>query len=273
MTYIPVVPFAGFAGWAFLERTRESQQEAFNSSAKLQLDADYFRENISSAMTAEDLVSDRRLMAVALGAFGLDADINNKFFMRKVLEDGTLDDDALGNRLADKRYLAFAKAFGFGDFSVANTQLSDFPDEIISAYQVRQFEIAVGEQNQDMRLALGFEREIDDLLAIDTTANGFWFSIMGSKSLRAVFDTAMGLPLAFGALDLDQQMATYREKAERIFGGTEVAQFADPEVREKLVRLFLVRSQAANEFSLSTPGAVALALLQNASGNAFRLIG
>lgn len=265
MTYIPVVPFSGFAGWAFLERTRENQEEAFNSSAKVQLDTEYFRENIASAMTAEDLVSDRRLLSVALGAFGLDGDINNKFFIRKILEDGTFDDDALANRLADKRYLAMAKAFRFGDFSVANTQLSDFPDKIIDAYQIRQFEIAVGDQNLDMRLALGFDRELGDLLKIDTTANGFWFSVMASKSLRAVFDTAFGLPLAFGAISLDQQLATYRDRAAQYFGDGEVAQFADPEASEKLVRMFLARSQTANGFSLSAPGAVALAILQNAS--------
>jgi len=99
MTFQPVVPLSGYAGFAFLERTLETQQQAFNSSASIQRDTEYFLENIEKVETAEALVNDRRLFTVALGAFGLSDDINNKFFLQKVLEDGTLDPDALSNKL------------------------------------------------------------------------------------------------------------------------------------------------------------------------------
>ncbi len=29
MTYQPVIPYGGMAGWAFLQRTQEAQQDAF----------------------------------------------------------------------------------------------------------------------------------------------------------------------------------------------------------------------------------------------------
>jgi hypothetical protein len=61
-------------------------------------------------------VGDRRLLEVALGAFGLDDDIRNRFFIRKVLEEGTTSPSRrFANRLSDKRYLALAETFGFGD--------------------------------------------------------------------------------------------------------------------------------------------------------------
>lgn len=264
MSFQPVLPFAGVSGWAFLNKTREAQQEAFNSTPVIQRDIDYFQENISLAKTAEDLVADRRLLSVALGAFGLDDDINNKFFIKKILEDGTLDSDALANKLSDKRYYAFAKAFGYGDFSVANTQISDFADKILPAFQDRQFEIAIGTQSEEMRLAMGMERELNDILSRDTTENGMWFSILGTPPLRRIFEVGMGMPAFTAMVDLDQQLDMFRNKAEKIFGDGEVKQFSDPKLQEKLVRLFLVRSESSVEFNSTSPGATAVALLQNA---------
>ncbi|MGI9388684.1 MAG: hypothetical protein ACR2O1_01390 [Boseongicola sp.] len=91
MTYQPVVPAGGNVGWNFLSRTRDAQQDAFNASSQVVRDTEYFREKIGGVQTAEDLVSDRRLLSIALGAFGLAEDVGNKFFVRKVLEEGTLD--------------------------------------------------------------------------------------------------------------------------------------------------------------------------------------
>jgi len=100
---------------------------------------------------------------VALGAFGLSDDINNKFFLQKVLEDGTLDPDALSNKLSDNRYQEFTKAFGFGDFDVPNTKISSFGQEMVDRYQTIQFEVAVGQQNDNFRLALNTIRELGEI--------------------------------------------------------------------------------------------------------------
>ena len=147
MTFTPVVPSGGYGGWSFLNRTMAAQKKAFADDPALQRDEAYFRDRIGKVSTAEDLVADRRLLSVALSAFGLEGDINNKAFLKKILNDGTFDPAALGNRLADKRYLEFSRAFGFGDFAVPNTKKSDFPDKILSAYQARKFEAAVGLAN------------------------------------------------------------------------------------------------------------------------------
>ncbi|MGL6210257.1 MAG: DUF1217 domain-containing protein, partial [Paracoccaceae bacterium] len=127
MTFAPVLPGTGYAGWTFLQRTKASQTATFYKSPELARDEAYFRAKIKSVKTADDLVSDRRLLKVALGAYGLDADLNSKAFIKKVLSDGTLKEGTLSGRLADKQYEKLSAAFGFGDFSVPNTQLSDFP--------------------------------------------------------------------------------------------------------------------------------------------------
>lgn len=264
MTFQPIVPFGGYSGWAFLNRTKESQFETFSNSQDLQRDIEYFKENISNVKTAEDLVSDRRLRKVALGAFGLDEDINNNFFIQKVLSDGILDSDTLANKLSDKRYYEFAKAFGFGDFETPNTQLSSFADDISTQFLERQFEIAIGDQDENMRIAMTLERELADIATKDTTDDGRWYTIMGNTAIRSAFETALGLPGSLGSLELDQQLGEFRDKTSRYFPDGEVAQFADSEKRDELVRLFLVRSEIAASTASYSAASNALALLSGA---------
>ncbi|WP_413876669.1 DUF1217 domain-containing protein [Albidovulum sp.] len=264
MSYTPAIPLGGYAGWALLTRTRSAQMEAFVSSPTLQRDEAYFRDRIGGISTAEDLVADRRLLSVALGAFGLEADIDSKYFIRKVLEDGTLDPDALANKLADKRYLEFSKAFGFGDYATPRTKLSDFPDAILEGYKTRSFEAAVGEQSDEMRLALNAQRELAALAGRSLTDDAGWFSVMGSAPLREVFQTALGLPPAFAAIDLDQQLATFRDRAESVLGSSEISMFGDPGKIDELIRVFLVRAEAQSNSTVYSAQSTALTLLQSA---------
>jgi hypothetical protein len=258
----PVLPLSGYTGWRFLERTLESQQAAFSESAQITRATDYFAENIGKIETAEDLVNDRRLLEVALGAFGLDEDINNKFFIKTILEEGTLDSNSLANKLSDTRYQEFSSAFGFGDFSVPRTVLSTFPDEIISAYQTGQFEQAVGAQDDTMRLALNVNGALGTILDGTASADTNWYNVMGNPPLRQVFETALGLPSSFAQIDIDQQLEVFRERSESIFGTSEIDGFAGPEIQEKLIRLFMIRSEAADAAATSS-GSIALTLLRN----------
>lgn len=265
MSFSPIVPTGGYGGWKFLQRTLATQTKAFAADPTLRRDEAYFRAKIASVKTAEDLVKDRRLLGVALGAFGLEGDINNRFFIRKVLEDGTPKDGALANRLSDKSYEKLSAAFGFGDFAVANTQISVFADKILTDYKARAFETAVGTQSSDLRLAMNVTRELGTLAARPLSEDAKWFNVMGSAPLRQVFEKALGLPRSLGALDLDVQLRTFREKAERVFGADTVGQFTDPAKTETLVRQFLLRSEAAS-VAATVRGSGALTLLQAANG-------
>ncbi len=261
MTFQPVVPFSGNAGWAFLTRTRETQEEAFQRAPALQRDTDYFRETIGGITSAKDLVADRRLLTVALGAFGLEDDLPNKAFIEKVLSEGTLDRDAFANKLADKRYAALAEAFGF-DLAPPNTVLSTFPDELVSSFQARRFEQAVGNQDPAMRLALGLDRELQTIADREISEDGLWFTIMGTPPLRKVFEGAFNLPSTFGSLDVDRQLEVLKEAASRVFGDSSVRQFTQPDKQEELVRRFFVGSETAGLGATSVRGSVALSLLQ-----------
>lgn len=261
MTYVPVIPASGLLGWQFLNRTLENQQEAYENSVAVKRDADYFRENIASIRTAEALVADRRLLGVALSAFGLSEDIDAKAFIQKVLEEGTLKDDAFANRLADKRYVAFSRAFGFGDLG-PRTNVTTFPDEILSRHLDNSFEEAVGQQDPNLRLALNFGAELSDLVAETEAETSRWFLLMGNPPLRTVMEGALGLPSGFGQLDIDKQLEGFRDRALATFGTSDLAELAEPEMQERIVRLFLIRSEINATQSFSS-ASVALTLLGN----------
>ncbi|MCW8843681.1 MAG: DUF1217 domain-containing protein [Rhodobacteraceae bacterium] len=261
MSFQPILPMGGLAGWAFLKRTQDSQETAFKASPQLNRDTDYFQDNIGNISSAEDLVSDHRLLKVALGAFGLSADIDSQFFVRKVLEEGTLAEDSLANRMTDSRYKELSAAFGFGDFDTPRTKISDFGDKIVEAYQTRSFEVSIGQQDDSMRLALNAERELAKIAQKDLSDDAKWYLVMGDGPLREVFETALGLPTGFGQLDIDQQLEVFRDKTSSFMGNGEVDQFTDPENVASLIERYLLMSQISNSASTSS-AQIALTLLQ-----------
>lgn len=262
MTYQPIVPIGGLAGWAFLERTMEKQTAAFNNGAEITRDTAYFEENIAEINTAEELVADRRLLRIALGAFGLQDDIDNKFFIQKILSEGTISSDALANKLSDTRYADLAGAFGF-DLGTPRSKISDFASEITAKYRQQQFEVAVGNQDDNMRLALNAERLLPDLVDSESAESTKWYQILGNEPLRAVFQTALGFPDSFAQLDIDRQRVEFAERSESQLGLESLSDLQDPEVMDKLIQRFLLQAQIAEYNSSMSAGSIALTLLQS----------
>lgn len=261
MTFQPVIPSGGIVGWRFLQRTYESQLQSFSSSAANERETKYFLDNIGKIQSAEELVSDRRLLQVALGAFGLEGDLDNRFFIRKILEDGTQADDALSNRLADKRYREFSDAFGFGPGAVRKTALTSDMEQIAQANLTARFEIAVGESDETMRISLYAQRELSDLANKTSGADTKWFDLMGLPPLRSMMETALGLPSSFAQLDIDKQLVEFKARLLKLTGSEDLAQFSDPKSIEKLTDTYLARSQIAQLQNTISPAQTALILL------------
>ena len=266
MSFRPIVPAPGLAGWHFLQRTQVEQLAAFSGSAWAKRDGAYFLERIGQVRNAADLVSDRRLLAVALGAFGLVDDLDNRAFIRKVLEDGTSSPDALANRLTDRRYRRLSEAFGFGPAQVPKTGDAKRMAAVLDLSRATDFETAVGEQDESMRIALYAQRELTTLARGAASDDAKWFSVMGLPPLRAMFETALGLPRGFGQIDIDQQLQVFRDRTGAAIGQSGIAQFADPAQLERLTSLYMARTQINASGGAHSSGAIALTLLQAGSG-------
>lgn len=262
MSYQPVLSSGGLIGWSVLQRTMETQTKVFDQSPEILRDTQYFEENIGKIDTAEQLVADRRLLRVTLGAFGLSDDIDNRYFIQKILEEGSLSDDALAVKMTDTRYKDLTSTFGFGDFDTPRSKISDFGEKITAQYRERQFEVAVGQQDDTMRLALNAKRELAELATSTSSEDTVWYLVLGSTPLRQVFETALNLSSSFAQLDIDRQLEDIKERTDSLFGDRSVSQFTDPEATEKLVTRYLLMSQISS-ITTSSPGQIALTLLQS----------
>ncbi len=261
---IAAPPIGGIAGWRFMQRTHESQLAVFSTAPAMAREIEYFKENISKVESVEDLVNDFTLFKVALGAFGMEDKVADKFFFKKVLEEGSEADGAFALRLTDTRFREFAEALGFGNAGGSRVAESDFAQNITEAYKVRQYEAAVGEEDSSLRLALNLEREIGKYANSTSGETVSWFQLMANQPLREVFETALGLPTSIGSLDIDRQLEIFQEANDRMFGSTSMAAFQDPENVDKLLRNFLVREQISNGPGPLARGMSALTLMQNA---------
>ncbi|MEL6920291.1 MAG: DUF1217 domain-containing protein [Pseudomonadota bacterium] len=257
----PVLISSGLTGWQFLKNSYDDQLSTFSQSPELKRDTDHFAEKIGSVTTAQQLVEDRQLLNVALGAFGLTDDINNKFFIEKMLDEGTSADDALANRFADNRYAEFSAAFGLGPGETRGSLSPGFAEEIISKFHANSFEIQTGEQDETMRIALYAERILPDIAGADSSEASKWFNIMGQAPLRQMFETALNLPDSFGQVDIDQQLGVFQERAERMLGISDPTELADPEVLDRVITSYVARAQIDDFSNTASGAAIALTLL------------
>ncbi|MGF1554259.1 MAG: DUF1217 domain-containing protein [Paracoccaceae bacterium] len=261
---IPTVGPGGIAGLALLDRTYARQLDAFSRSAEVERAVAYFEEKAPTIASAADLVADRRLLGIALGAFGLDDEIDKRALLRRVLEEGAASREALAVRMVDPAYRKLADAFGFD--RAGRMHDAEARAGIVDRYRVRRFERAIGNEDVTLRLALNFRREIAELAAAPGTERSGWFSVVGSEPLRRVLFGALGLPQSFAALDLDDQARRLSERAEAVFGARSPRIFADPAVRETAVRRFLANAALDGGISPTSPGAAALTLLGGSAG-------
>jgi len=259
----PIVPDVGLTGWRFLQRTYDTQFETFTKNVSQQRDTEYFLENIGEVTSAEDLVSDRRLLGVALGAFGLQDDINNRYFIQKVLDEGSVNEDALAVRFSDPRYQEMSQAFGFGPGEFQKTGLSTFADAIVTRFQTNSFEVAAGKQSNAMRVALYAQRELADLAQMDSSVNTKWFTIMGDPPMRQLFEKALNLPASVGQIDIDKQLGIFKDRASSVFGSDDPALFADKSARDDVITKFILRDQINAFGGGQSSNSIALTLLQS----------
>lgn len=265
MTFQPVIPLGGVAGWRFLQRTEEAQRQTFADGAQMRREIAYFEANIAEADTASKLVADPILLKIALGAFGMAEEAPKKALIRKVLEEGTESREAIANRFVDPRYRELSAAFGYGDSKGAQVGRETFVADIVARYKVRSFEEAVGAVDNTMRLALNFERAAGAIGGSPSSDGTKWARLLGDVPLRTVIEGALGLPREFSQLDLDRQIDDLQSRFSRVFGA-DVSALADPELRDRVLRRYFAVEQAKQGPNALTPGASALALLQGGGG-------
>lgn len=272
MAYVPAIPLGGLLGWRVFNQSAARQLDAFSNTETAIRDLEYFKENIKNATSAKALIEDRKLLTVALGAFGLEEEITKKALIRTILEEGTDLPVSFANKLADPRWKDFSAEFGYGNFGGARVELPAFQDKVAQQYLERTFEARVGDVDTDMRLAMNFRREVEKISQDPNVERVGWFKIMGQRPLREVVEAAFGLPTLFGLADIDQQKEVLEDKAAKLFGGKSPAIFSDPEVVDGMIRRFFLQTEIKNGPSSTTRGMGAISLLSSSPASSFQTI-
>ncbi|WP_162844924.1 DUF1217 domain-containing protein [Pontivivens insulae] len=208
--------------------------------------------------SAADLIGDREALASVLTAFGMGDRLDQRALLRQVLEQGP-GEDALARRIGDPRLIAFAQFFADsnGGFPVVEPErLARLADQ----YAEAAFVESVAEVSPQQSLALQFDADVAALLETDSSERTLWFRILGSVSLRDVFATALNVPVAVGALEIDRQADIFAAQFQKFAGDASLRSLADPAVSERMLsRFFLLSPQGQSSSGVTSP---ALQILQ-----------
>ena len=194
-------------------------------------DTAYYQANIGKVTSIDDFMGDQRLYSYAMKAYGLEDMTYAKAFMRKVLTEGVSQPAAFANRLADDRYVAFAKAFDFQTYGAGTTTLAAATTDTTAAYLRQSVESDAGSDDTGVRLALYFAR------VAPTVSSGY--GVLADPALSQVIKTVLGLPDAASSEAIARQAAVIEARVD-------LASFKDPAKLQRFVQRFTAIWDAQN---------------------------
>lgn len=201
-------------------------------------DTDYFLANIRNVKSADEFIRDDRLFAYAMTAFGLKDMIYGKAFMRKVLAEGLDGEHSFAMQLADGRFREFAEAFNFARYGATATAFDRAQQGTVDRFLRVRLEADAGTRDEGVRLALYFQRKATGVTSV--------YGLMGDAALYKVVQTALGLPAALSAADIDKQAAVITAKFR-------IEDLQDPDKLQDFITRFTARWQAANAQQAPVP--------------------
>lgn len=132
----------------------------------------YYNDNISQVKSIDDLLANKRLLTVALAAYGLDAASETPARIKEMLQGGVSDPNSPANKLTDKSYAAFVSAFNFAEYGTSTTSRAEVKQQTPNFYSVKSGlglvppTVEYVKNETAYYLAnIGSVRSIDDLMA------------------------------------------------------------------------------------------------------------
>jgi hypothetical protein len=104
-------------------------------------DTKYYLANITKVKSIDDFVKNDRLFKYAMKAYGLEDMDYAKAFMVKALKEGVSDPNSFANKLTDKRYAEFVRAFNFAA-NGADATIYNKTQQLVTKNYASQAEIA-----------------------------------------------------------------------------------------------------------------------------------
>lgn len=212
------------------------------------------------ATTVDAVVGDPRFLTATLAFFDLPQGTNSARYAERLLSSDPSSPISTYQLARDPNFRNFYDALNIQSDDEVYTYPAGFTDAVINSYIERQFEISVGEVDADMRLMLSLERDLGAVFTQISGNDGRWFRVIGTPSLRSVFEGALGLPDSIGQLDIDRQLSIFKDKSQQVFGTDDLAEIAAPGNLEGVQRRYLAFS-SINQTTSINPAASVLSLL------------
>lgn len=182
----------------------------------------YFQENIGKVTSIKEFVDDTRLFNYAMKAFGLQDMAYAKAFMVKAMEEGVSDPNSFANRLSDKRYAEFVRAFNFAQYGEDATNANPAVDGTAKKYVARMTLDGVLPESAVVKAETEYFKEnmakvesIDDFLADDRLYKYamYAFDISAEEAdsgfLRKVLEGGISDPKSFANQQSDKKFAEF----------------------------------------------------------------
>ncbi|MGB0660181.1 MAG: DUF1217 domain-containing protein [Mangrovicoccus sp.] len=224
--YIPILPGSGLTTWSHLQKTQDEQVEDFAENPTISRDVSYFKEKLSEMTSVEDLVSDYNMLRVALGAHGLQDDIQNRYFVRQVIEQGTQSDDSFALRLSDTRYRDLAATFE----ELGLTGSDNLLDTVLVPTTQFGLSLANALEGEPMLLqtAVGLNQSASIALLGASTGSNAWDAVVEDDALVEQMRKSLGIADSFYTLTADQQASLLQDTVSERYGSQSIYAMNDP---------------------------------------------
>jgi hypothetical protein len=158
----------------------------FRSSAAITREVEYFKSQIASIKTPDDLYKNRRMMGFVLSAYGLDTEINFIGRIKAVLNSDLTDTKSTANILKDNRYREIAAALDIKRTGLSTLKLPATIDKLAERFISAEYEKSLGKQDPAVREARYFAQNIGKVTDV--------YQILADKVLRKVVLDTLAIP-------------------------------------------------------------------------------
>lgn len=169
-------------------------------------ETEYYLANIGEIKSLDDFMGNDRIYRYAMKAFGLEEMTYAKGLIRKVLTEGIDGSNTFANKLSDPRYKELATTFNFARYGSATTSFERTQKPTADRYVRQVFEEQQGSQNENVRLALYFERKASGLKNA--------YEVLADPALLKVVQTALGISPSTSMMPIDKQAEMISKKLD-----------------------------------------------------------
>jgi len=183
-----------------------TEYQTFLKRTDLQKDVNYYKENIGSVKSLDDLFSNQRLLNFVLKAYGLESEAQYPGKIRKIIESDLSDVNSLANRFQDPRYKQLTEDFNVHIFGVVKLTLQSTTNDLVNKFQQVSYEQHLDEQAPGVRTAIEFERRIKD---VSQTVQ-----LLGDSVLREVVTVGNNIPQQIAYQSTDAQVTALEKRVD-----------------------------------------------------------